>query len=337
LERLVSGQAAGKLKLEAKELLQDLQCVFCGGPGEYLVSTCVGCGDRAAGVAQAAREFLAGFDPGKAEGDFSALVVFERVGGRYLFRVQGNGDEMLEEKDMEKIAEKTAVKVNEKLSQENADLKKKLMEADQASAEKQAQVERSQKYGIGIKAKNSSVTKPSEYADVPEDQFGDPVNFRYPLDKAHVQAALSYFNQPDNRSDYSAEEQAKIMAKIVSAALAAGIEVTYQPNDPAYKALPEELKAKCKGYTKEQSTEERLAAVEQKVKDQDKLLEKYRQVAPGVELLAEPPALIPVKEAVAAIREVLPSSMVQRSWGLGPQRMCQELTRVIQKLEKKVK
>lgn len=45
---------------------------------------------------------------------------------------------------------------------------------------------------------------------------------------------------------------------------------------------------------------------------------------------AEP--TIPVGKAVQLIEAVLPSSLVQRSWSLGPQRMCQELRRVIVKL-----
>jgi hypothetical protein len=45
---------------------------------------------------------------------------------------------------------------------------------------------------------------------------------------------------------------------------------------------------------------------------------------------AEP--AIPVGEAVRLIEKVLPSPLVQRSWSLGPQRMCQELRRVILKL-----
>ena len=39
-----------------------------------------------------------------------------------------------------------------------------------------------------------------------------------------------------------------------------------------------------------------------------------------------------VGEAVRLIEKVLPSPLVQRSWSLGPQRMCQELRRVIMKL-----
>jgi hypothetical protein len=45
---------------------------------------------------------------------------------------------------------------------------------------------------------------------------------------------------------------------------------------------------------------------------------------------AEP--TIPIGEAVKLIETVLPNHIVQRSWSLGPQRMCQELRRVIMKL-----
>jgi hypothetical protein len=41
---------------------------------------------------------------------------------------------------------------------------------------------------------------------------------------------------------------------------------------------------------------------------------------------------IPVGEAVTLIETVLPNHIVQRSWSLGPQRMCQELRRVIMTL-----
>jgi hypothetical protein len=45
---------------------------------------------------------------------------------------------------------------------------------------------------------------------------------------------------------------------------------------------------------------------------------------------AEP--VIPVSEVVNLIEAVLPNPLVQRSWSLGPQRMCQELRRVIIKI-----
>ncbi len=49
---------------------------------------------------------------------------------------------------------------------------------------------------------------------------------------------------------------------------------------------------------------------------------------------AEP--VIPVSEAVKMIEAVLPSPLVQRSWSLGPQRMCQELRRVVLKLRSRL-
>ncbi|MGQ9506545.1 MAG: hypothetical protein ACUVTB_01640 [Candidatus Bathycorpusculaceae bacterium] len=48
-------------------------------------------------------------------------------------------------------------------------------------------------------------------------------------------------------------------------------------------------------------------------------------------------AVIPVEEAIRIIQNVLPSPMVERSWGLGPQRLCQELRGVILNLRRRVK
>ncbi|MCW4010646.1 MAG: hypothetical protein NWF05_08505 [Candidatus Bathyarchaeota archaeon] len=55
----------------------------------------------------------------------------------------------------------------------------------------------------------------------------------------------------------------------------------------------------------------------------------------GVESLLWKPSepTIPVGEAVKVIEAVLPSPLVQRSWSLGPQRMCQELRRAILQLK----
>ncbi|MEM2971114.1 MAG: hypothetical protein QW270_01640 [Candidatus Bathyarchaeia archaeon] len=46
-------------------------------------------------------------------------------------------------------------------------------------------------------------------------------------------------------------------------------------------------------------------------------------------LLKNSKATIPIEEAITMIQKVLPSPMVERSWGLGPQRLCQELRSVI--------
>ncbi|MFB3887943.1 MAG: hypothetical protein ACE14S_00505 [Candidatus Bathyarchaeia archaeon] len=56
-----------------------------------------------------------------------------------------------------------------------------------------------------------------------------------------------------------------------------------------------------------------------------------------VERLVKKPAepTISVDEAVHLIESALPTPLVQRSWSLGPQRMCQELRRIILKLQSK--
>jgi len=77
-----------------------------------------------------------------------------------------------------------------------------------------AQRERSRKYGIGIK-EGGHVTKPSEWADVPDDEWLDPVNYRYPCPNAEqTRAAASYWGQKDNQAQYSPEERAIIEKRL---------------------------------------------------------------------------------------------------------------------------
>jgi cation transport regulator ChaB len=76
--------------------------------------------------------------------------------------------------------------------------------------EKEAQEKRSKKYGIGIK-EGGHVTKPSEWEDVPDDDFLDPVNYRYPCpDADQTRAAASYWGKEKNRAQYTEKEQATI-------------------------------------------------------------------------------------------------------------------------------
>jgi len=138
---------------------------------------------------------------------------------------------------------------------------------DEREKLRKAQQERSEKYGITPK-EGGHLTKPEEYKDIPDDQFADPVNYRYPIDPEHVRAALTYFNQADSRSagGYSHEEQAKIMAKIITAALGNGIEVRYQPLDTVYRDLPESPKKKLQGYEdKSQEAQKVIEALQNQI------------------------------------------------------------------------
>jgi hypothetical protein len=91
---------------------------------------------------------------------------------------------------------------------------------------KEAQMARAKKYGIKPH-EGGNVTKPSEYADVPDDKFADPVNYAYPITPEYVMAAYRYFAKPKNQEVYSPEER-KIVAKRI------------------YDALPDKYKAEAK-------------------------------------------------------------------------------------------
>ncbi len=95
---------------------------------------------------------------------------------------------------------------------------------DFTEADKAAQESRIKKHQIGVK-EGGNVTKPSKYKDVPDDEFGDPVNYRYPLDEDHIHAALAYWAKPKDREQYSKEEVTKITGRILAAAKKHGVDV----------------------------------------------------------------------------------------------------------------
>jgi phage I-like protein len=85
-----------------------------------------------------------------------------------------------------------------------------------------AQAARAKKYDIGIK-EGGHLTKPGEWAAVPDEQFADPVNYRYPMpDREQCRAAWSYWSQAKNRAQYDPKEQAVIEQRIKSRAQAVG-------------------------------------------------------------------------------------------------------------------
>jgi len=122
-----------------------------------------------------------------------------------------------------------------------------LEKAEQTSQEKnkKGQEDRSKKYNIAIK-EGGSVTKPTEYEKLTDEQFADPVNYSYPIDKDHVLAAYKYFAQADNQKVYSEEEKKIIWNKIIDAL----------PND-----IQEEAK-KIAGITKEDKSKEEVVSDE---------------------------------------------------------------------------
>ena len=60
---------------------------------------------------------------------------------------------------------------------------------------------------------------------MPDDEFADPVNYRYPIDEAHIKAALSYWAKEKNRKQYTDKEVQIITERILRAAVKHGVEI----------------------------------------------------------------------------------------------------------------
>jgi len=83
-----------------------------------------------------------------------------------------------------------------------------------SSAEHAAQEARAKKYSIGIKD-GGNVTKPGEWKDVPDDEFLDPVNYRYPCpDADQTRAAASYWGQRKNQEEYTQDERSVMTGRL---------------------------------------------------------------------------------------------------------------------------
>ena len=108
----------------------------------------------------------------------------------------------------------------------------------------QEQKQRAKKYGIAPK-EGGNLTKPKEYESVPDDQFLDPVNYRYPIDEAHLMPALRYFNHEGQREKggYTKEEWAK-MGRKLARALTKSTGETYKYDPKTERVVQSEQQAK---------------------------------------------------------------------------------------------
>jgi cation transport regulator ChaB/uncharacterized protein YjhX (UPF0386 family) len=77
-----------------------------------------------------------------------------------------------------------------------------------------AQDSRAGKYGIAVKD-GGNVTKPGQWSGVSDDEFLDPVNYRYPChDADHTRAAAAYWGKPANQAQYSSAEKGIINRRL---------------------------------------------------------------------------------------------------------------------------
>ena len=127
-----------------------------------------------------------------------------------------------------------------------ADASKMVPPADADNETKRrALEERMVEYGVEVRP-SAALSYPEGFPTV-ENMYGDPVNLKYPLggennevDMDRLRNALARFKQ--NYSEYQEGRSiATAYGRIVTAALDAGIDVSYDENDPVDKLLPKEV------------------------------------------------------------------------------------------------
>ncbi len=95
----------------------------------------------------------------------------------------------------------------------------------QQQTDQDAMKARAAKYPVAIHTDNGgNVTKPSEFAGVDDGMFADPVNYKYPIDDAHVVAAWAYISKDENQAKggYSDAEWKWMKARVAERMTAAG-------------------------------------------------------------------------------------------------------------------
>lgn len=86
------------------------------------------------------------------------------------------------------------------------------------------QEERSQRYKIGIKPIGHKL-KPTQYEDLDDEDFADPVHYRFPIGKKFIAASLANWSKSAIRKLYSSSEQEIIKTRILNAASRHGVKV----------------------------------------------------------------------------------------------------------------
>jgi hypothetical protein len=138
--------------------------------------------------------------------------------------------------------------------------------------------EREKKYGYQA-APNAHLTKPAEYAHIPESQFADPVGYNYPIDKEHVLAAIRYFSKPKNRNVYDPKAQKIIYERILRAMKKYGHKHRFNPDNPLDWLMPQSLKRWMVGYEKyeDEDTPEKREEMERRLEQEYKEYNKGRK------------------------------------------------------------
>lgn len=296
LEHLAAASQSGsKVKLPARELLQDLQCVFCGGPGEYLVSVCTSCGDNAQSLVLPALEHLPVRELHLAvrEAVDDLPTLFSAFKVRFVASPDAcevckalDGKEFIygQEPGLPhdgckcpgyRLVERLIVHVHS-VGVESLDEKDVAKLAEQLAAK--------------LKAKEALMLKCPKCGMEFDAAQWEANNWKCP------------------NKDCGVEVVAPVLSLKGDASAAEKLSVAESARD---------------------ASKTELANV-------NKLLEKYRKVAPGVELLADPPVLMPVSEHISVLERLVPPVMVEHS-SMGMQRQGQAVKAELLKAKEKLK
>jgi len=149
-------------------------------------------------------------------------------------------------------------------------------------------------------------------------------------------ARLSQAKIPEEQREKALRKLVAVKKKLGIGAAAEEMKLYEQVN--ADEEIPEKIEA-----LPEPTSDEFLASLED-ILDQiweaiENLQQQIRKGQSVTESLLKKPnqPVIAVDEAISLINSIMPSPMVERSWSLGPQRLCQELRGIILKLRESVK
>jgi hypothetical protein len=212
-----------------------------------------------------------------------------------------------------------------------------------SEADKQAQEARSKKYNIAIKD-GGHVTKPGEWSNVDDDEFLDPVNYRYPCpDADQTRSAAAYWGKPDNQTQYSSEEKALISKRLAEKekkfkipqgrekggmhmdlgkffsdlkALVIGAEKELVPDDPNRKFTEADISAKVK-----EAKDLAFAEVEKLKKEKgeaDRKLKEIEDKARKDEIASFCETLCKEGKLTPALRKIIEPIMIAVSGIAGP-------------------
>ena len=346
LSHKTGGNGHVTLRVSVKELLEPLQCVFCGQPGEFLVSVCTSCGDNAA---MAAMESLGRLPLKEAEGDLPSSFTAFKV----RFRCYGaNPCEKCKELDGKEFIYGTEPVVP---LHDNCECGYEIVERLHVRvfrSREQLDALVAGEYYLGF-YQDPALFLPEHFRTVWLDQANgilaimaktraDPA-----LERCQSILFLKEKWQPNTVADWLSihpDYQVAAGALVGLGVQGDGVEKLEEKD---FEKIAEKVAAKV--GVKESAVVEKLkkdleaaniraadaegklsiaeaANVDtaSKLRAAEKTAEDLRKLVPGGGLLVNPPKMMPVSEHVAVLEGFLPAPVVERS-SMGMQRMCQSI------------